>query len=245
MNIEVLPIALSSIEHFRADFLRENRFQFVHDKCHRYGWADTYLFRLDGKDGGYGSVWGRNERKDRDTIFEFYLIPEFRNYSHQVFQEFISATSVKYLESQSNDKFMSPMFHAFSTCSYSEAILFEDALETTYHIPGSDFQSKEETGMRADERRFVMTHGDDVVASGGFLMNYNFPYADIYYDVLESQRRKGYGTLMVQLLKKEVYKLGRVPAARCNVGNIPSKATLLKGGFRICGTLMGGFVINN
>ena len=73
-----------------------------------------------------------------------------------------------------------------------------------------------------------------------YICNYNMPYADIYYEVNEQYRRKGYGTLMVQELKKAAYLLGRLPAARCNINNYLSKATLLKAGFVICGHILTG-----
>jgi hypothetical protein len=78
------------------------------------------------------------------------------------------------------------------------------------------------------------------VASGGFMLNYNFPYADIYMDVKEPFRRMGFGSLIVQELKKEIYLMQRIPAARCNINNKASKATLLKAGFKVCGGILKG-----
>ncbi len=54
-------------------------------------------------------------------------------------------------------------------------------------------------------------------------------------EVKEDSRRKGYGAYILQELKKESYKSGRIPAARCNIINKVSKATLLKAGLRVCG----------
>lgn len=72
------------------------------------------------------------------------------------------------------------------------------------------------------------------------MLNYNFPYADIYMQVNEPFRRKGLGSFLVQELKAEAYRIGRVPAARCNIDNKISKATLLKAGFKICGFRLKG-----
>jgi RimJ/RimL family protein N-acetyltransferase len=80
----------------------------------------------------------------------------------------------------------------------------------------------------------------EVVATGGFVWNYNFNYIDVYYEVNEAHRKKGFGSLIVQELKKEAYRLGRVPAARCNVNNIASQRTLIRGGMRICGHMLVG-----
>jgi RimJ/RimL family protein N-acetyltransferase len=78
------------------------------------------------------------------------------------------------------------------------------------------------------------------MATGGFMLNYNHPFADIYMDVKEEFRQRGLGSLMVQELKKEIYKAHRVPAARCNIKNTISRATLIKAGFRLCGYLLEG-----
>jgi hypothetical protein len=73
-----------------------------------------------------------------------------------------------------------------------------------------------------------LEHTGQIVASGGYVRNYNFPYIDMYYEVKEDHRKKGFGSLFTQELKREAYRLKRVPAARCNVKNNASKATLLK-----------------
>jgi hypothetical protein len=61
--------------------------------------------------------------------------------------------------------------------------------------------------------------------------------------VNENHRRKGFGTLIAQELKKAAYAMNRVPAARCNIHNGISKSTLLKAGFRVCGWMLSGDVI--
>ncbi|HEY8896859.1 MAG TPA: GNAT family N-acetyltransferase, partial [Niastella sp.] len=73
---------------------------------------------------------------------------------------------------------------------------------------------------------------------------YNFPYADIYMDVKENCRQQGLGSLIVQELKKEIYRIGRVPAARCGISNNASKATLIKAGLRPCGFRLKGEIKN-
>lgn len=66
---------------------------------------------------------------------------------------------------------------------------------------------------------------------------------DIYYEVNESYRRRGYGSYMLQELKKAAYEMQRVPAARCNIKNNISKAALLKAGFIVCGHIVSGKII--
>jgi GNAT superfamily N-acetyltransferase len=54
--------------------------------------------------------------------------------------------------------------------------------------------------------------------------------SDIYMDVAESHRRHGFGSYIVQELKRAAYELGAIPAARCNPTNIASRKTLQKAG---------------
>ncbi len=66
------------------------------------------------------------------------------------------------------------------------------------------------------------------------------PYGDVYMEIDEPYRRRGLGAFLVQELKRCCRELGAVPAARCNVGNIPSRQTLQRAGFAPRGhTLIG------
>jgi GNAT superfamily N-acetyltransferase len=130
----------------------------------------------------------------------------------------------------------------------AEAILFLDKTETCLAVPGTTFRRrshddpvfKHSTEPVGD---YVLTLNGEVVATGGFLQHYNHPFADLYMEVREDQRRKGLGSLILQETKKACYRSGRVPAARCNVKNQASKATLLKAGFEIGGYMLVGEVV--
>jgi GNAT superfamily N-acetyltransferase len=243
--MEVAKTTLSTIAHFRKQFLEENNIQFIYDKCHRYGWADTYLFIINSEQVGYGSVWGKNEREDRDAIFEFYLIKNWRHLAEQFFIEFCKSSRAPYIECQSNDRFIYPMFQKFAKNTVTEAILFADDHQTDLYVESTIMESKGQ-GDHPDDRQYVLIHNGEEAGSGGFMLNYNFPYADIYYQIHESHRRRGLGSYLVQELKKEIYKMGRVPAARCNVANAISKLTLLKAGMVVCGLRVNGDIdLNN
>ena len=243
MEIEIIKTGLEEIKAFRVLFLQENNFQFVCDKCHYYGWADTYLFTINGTKAGYGSVWGTHKREDRDAIFEFYLLKPFRKMADLVFPQFHKVSGAIYIESQSNDPLLSSMLYQFSQNINAEAILFKDGFETNLQIPGATFSRKatrESSG--SDEGDYIVTQNDETVAGGGLMLNYNMPFADIYMDVKENFRQQGFGSFIVQELKKEAYRMGRVPAARCNINNYISKATLMKAGFEICGHRLLGSI---
>jgi GNAT superfamily N-acetyltransferase len=88
----------------------------------------------------------------------------------------------------------------------------------------------------------VVEFEGQVAATGGILFHYNRPYGDIYMDVVESCRRRGLGSFLVQELKRVCYEGGKVPAARCDSGNVASRRTLQKAGFVPCGNILSGSV---
>ena len=241
MEIKVSKTALKEIQEFRVLFLQENNFQFVYDKCHRYGWADTYLFTLDGVKVGYAGIWGRNKREDRDAIFEFYIIKPYQKLAGIFFPELHALSGATHIECQSNDPLLTSQLYEHSQNIQAEAILFEDHFQTNFTIPGIHFQKKiAEADSHPDDRAYLLQLNNEVVATGGLMLNYNIPYADIYYDVKASYRQRGFGTFLIQELKREAYLMGRVPSARCNINNRISKATLLKSGLRVCGYRING-----
>jgi len=241
MEIKVTKTQLQEVQPFRVLFLHENNFQFVYNKCHDFGWADTYLFTMDEVKIGYGSVWGKDRREDRDAIFEFYLIKPYRKFSNLVFPGFISTSGAPFIECQSNDSLLSSMLYEYGQNINAEATLFEDQFQTNLHVRGVMFRKqKAEDNVSKDQGEYVLEQNGEVVATGGFVRNYNMPYIDMFYEVRQNFRQKGLGSLMVQELKREAYLMGRVPAARCNITNQKSKATLLKGGLKVCGFILIG-----
>jgi GNAT superfamily N-acetyltransferase len=241
--MQITKTSSQDIADLRKLFLHENNFQFIYDKCHYYGWADAWLFTDKEIKIGYGAVWGTDKREDRDSIFEFYLLPPWRKFSSIIFQQLIAETNATLIECQSNDILLTSMLYEFANGIRAEAILFKDHIQTNLHIAGTHFGKKSgEENKGANIDGFFVEFQNEVVATGGFLLNYNFPYADIYMDVNENYRQKGFGSLIVQELKKEIYKMGRVPAARCNTSNYPSKSTLIKAGFIPCGFRLKGVI---
>jgi GNAT superfamily N-acetyltransferase len=110
------------------------------------------------------------------------------------------------------------------------------------------FRAKEEGDRMFDHKQepegdFVLLWDGEIVGSGGFLLHYNIPFADLYMEVREEYRGKGLGSFLIQEVKRECYLVGRVPAARCNMENVASKATLLKAGLAIAGYMLMGDVV--
>jgi GNAT superfamily N-acetyltransferase len=244
--VAVLKADLARIRPLRALFLREANFQVRYNACHERGWTDSYVLTMSGLDVGYGSIKGA-EIADRDTAFEFFVTPPFRKDASTLFREFLSASNATHIEAQSNDRLMSAMLFEFARNINSDVMLFE-AHATTHHVvPGATFRQR-----RGDDRVFAHTvepPGDFVVeldgeiaGTGGFLLHYNEPFADVYMEVAERHRRKGVGAFLVQEVIKRCYLAGRVPAARCLIENMGSRSTLCKAGMRTCGFLLIGDV---
>jgi len=90
---------------------------------------------------------------------------------------------------------------------------------------------------------WVLEVDGKIVASGDFLCHYNPPYGDIYMSVAESERRKGYGSYLVQEIKKMALEAGKRPTVRCNPNNLISRKTLQKAGFLVVGRLLYGKLV--
>jgi hypothetical protein len=72
------------------------------------------------------------------------------------------------------------------------------------------------------------------------LFHYNPPYGDIYMAVAEPFRRRGYGSFLVQELKRITRHSARVPAAHCNAKKPASRATLQSAGLLPCARVLTG-----
>ena len=88
----------------------------------------------------------------------------------------------------------------------------------------------------------MLEFDDEIVATAGFLLHYNEPFADLYMEVRPDCRRRGFGAFILQEVKKACYLAGRVPAARTGLDNVASRATLQKAGFRVSGFMLVGSV---
>lgn len=244
MTISAVRSKLRDIQALRALFLQETNCQIRYDACHERGWTDSYLLTADGAPIGYGAIKGQ-ETPDRDTVFEFYVTPQFRRRSSDAFRALLAASGATFIECQSNAALLFAMQCEFAQDINSDVVLFEDHAATDLVIPDAVVRRR-----RKDDRVFphgvepagdyVLTLSGDIVATGGFLLHYNPPFADLYMEVREDRRRQGCGSFLLQEVKKACYLAGRVPAARCNLTNSASRATLLKAGLRICGFMLLG-----
>jgi GNAT superfamily N-acetyltransferase len=248
MKIEAIKSTLSEIRSFRDLFLQENHFQIRYNACHERGWSDSWLLLHDGVKIGHGSIKGKEHLGDRDAVFEFFLLPEYRKLASVIFRELLIASGATFIECQSNDLFLTSLLHEFSSNIRSEVVLFEDYMTTDLAVPNVAFRPKvagEQVFIHHLEPvgDYVLEMGGKVVATGGFMLHYNPAFADLYFEVEEKHWRKGLASFLLQEIKKECYRSCRVPAARCSIQNRASRGAMTNAGLRVCGFILEGAVV--
>jgi GNAT superfamily N-acetyltransferase len=199
---------------------------------------------------GYGSVAVGGPWQGTPTAYEFYVVPDHRLHLFELFQALLAASGAVQINAQTNDRLLTTMLHTFASGVTAEATLFHDQVRTSYRPPGALFReptANEAEDIPHDQLKWhgVVEFEGQVAASGGILFHYNRPYGDIYMEVDESFRRRGFGCFIVQELKRVCYEGGRIPAARCGTNNVASRRTLQKAGFVPCGNILQGPVAAN
>ncbi len=250
MQIETRRAEFRDLEAMRDIYRQEMSCQIIHDSIHsRPGWTEEYLLIEGGANVGYGSVAVGGPWKGKPTVYEYYVLPQYRSRIFDLFIALLASSGATMIETQSNDPLLTVMLHTFAQNVTSESILFHDRLTTSHSPPGAIFRraSPEDAAQIVQqqldsEAKWLVAVEDTIVAAGDILFHYNRPYGDIYMKVAEPFRRRGFGSYLVQELKRVCYKGGSVPAARCNPKNIASRKTLQKAGFVPCGHILTGTV---
>jgi GNAT superfamily N-acetyltransferase len=246
VTTQVSPVPLEEILPLRELYRQEMNCQIVHDSLPGRGFGNLFLLRVDGRVAGYGFVMGyRGEPKD--MIKEFYVLPAHRGSSLEMFRRLIETSQARRIEAQTNDVLLTLMLYDCATEITSRTVVFRDALTTSLVVLGATFRQATEADKERIFEHKVEPIGDwlietdgAVAATGGILFHYNVPYGDIFMEVDEPYRRRGYGSYLVQELKRVCYEMGRIPAARCNITNAGSRATLQKAGLFPCARILSG-----
>jgi len=222
----------------RAQFRQEMSCQIVHDSLHtRPGWTSTYALHLDDALAGFGSIAIAGPWRDKPTIFEFYVQHMHRGRAFDLFEAFVESSGARLMEIQSNDTLLAVMLHAYARDIWTERIVFSDQLATALPANGavltqvtSDEEIRLSIAERAGQAEWRLQVEGQSAGNGAILFHYNRPYCDLAMDIAEPFRRRGFGSYLVQQLKRAAYQLGSVPCARCSPDNIASRKTLQKAG---------------
>jgi GNAT superfamily N-acetyltransferase len=247
MALSVIKTELKDILHLRSLFLQQNNFQIRYNACHERGWTDSWLITYNNETIGYGAIKGKENLTDRDTVFEFYILPAFQKAASAAFLAILQASKASFIKCQSNDVLLTSLLYQYGENINANVILFADHFSSTFKTDATLFRRRNDSDFIFEHTSepvgdFVLEVNKQVMATGGFLLHYNMPFADLYMEVEENYRKKGLGIFLIQELKKQCYLTGRVPAARCDIDNIASRATLEKAGMKIAGHMLVGQV---
>jgi GNAT superfamily N-acetyltransferase len=251
MAVSATIVCMDDMHPWRDLYRQEMNCQIIHDSIHgRPGWTIEYLLQVNGTTAGYGSIAVSGPWKDRPTVYEFFLTPQYRSRSFDLFEALLAASGAVAIEVQSNDALITVMLHTYAENIESEAILYHDKLTTAHSPAGVVFRhaTPEDVSRFSPHQEgadWLIEAEGQIAGTGGILFHYNRPYGDIYMEVAETFRRRGIGSYLVQELKRVCYEGGSVPGARCNQKNIASRKTLQKAGFVPCGQILSGSVKRN
>lgn len=235
MKVHVSRVEVNDITPLRELHRQAMNCQIVHDSFSRRGFSDPYLIHVEGRLAGYALVANKHYP---DTVDEFHTFPAYRAAALPMFRELLEVSQAKAIRAQTNDRLLVMMLYDCAKEITSEAILFADADTTHLTCPTATLRKDSE-----GECNWVIESEGVAVAKGGVLFHYNPPYGDIYMEVEESHRQRGFGSYLVQELKRIAYETGKIPAARCNVDNVVSRRTLQKAGLLPCGRILLGKVV--
>ena len=205
---------------------------------HERGWADTYLIHNAGSAIGYLSVFGSEDRAERDSIFEYYLLPDFRRSFYEIIKDFLDLKNIIFIETQTNEFLLTSALYECSRWILPQNILFEYGKENNLLVQDAFFRkiTNEDVLFQHSsepEGEFGIEFKNCIVATGGYLHHYNKPYVDLYMEVHPDFRNLGFGSFLIQEIMKDARSHGYIPAARCGMENKASKNTLIKGGMKI------------
>jgi GNAT superfamily N-acetyltransferase len=248
MIISAIAASVEEIVRWRDLYRQEMDCQIVHDSIHaRPGWTEAFRLVADDVMVGYGLVAVSGPWKGKPTIFEYYVLPRFRSHVFELFDALLAASGAQFIETQTNDSQLSIVLLAYGESIECEKIVFHDRLTTDLPANGAilrpvtaDDADQLSAQKLATDAGWLLEFDGTVAATGGILYHYNRPYGDIYMEVAGPFRRRGFGSYLVQELKRVCYEGGSIPAARCSPQNIASRTTLQRAGFVPCGTILVG-----
>jgi hypothetical protein len=239
MDISAVLASAQDILPLRVRYRAEANCQITKDSIHsRPGWARLYLLNVGDRVAGFGSVAIEGPWTDKPTVFEFYVLPEWRGRAFDLFDAFVAAGGPRFFEVQTSDSLLTAMLFTYGCEFVSESVVFRDEITTSLPSQGATLKritTEKESVLcfkaRQGQSEWCIELEAKTVGTGGLTFHYNHPYCDVYMEIAETQRRRGLGAYFVQELKRIAYEMGGIPAARCNPTNIASRRTLQKAGF--------------
>ena len=214
-------------------------------RCPAGGSATCFFFGADDRIAGYGFVMGY-QGEPKDMIREFYVLPPYRGLALPMFRRLIEV-SKRRITVQSNDVLLTLLLYDFAGRDHQRDGRLPRRNDDEPDHPRPTFRPVTDADRERIFEHKVEGVGDwliedagALVATGGIATHYNPPYGDLFMEVDERFRRRGCGSYLIQELKRTCYETGRIPAARCDISNLASRATLQKAGLLPCARLLSG-----
>jgi GNAT superfamily N-acetyltransferase len=250
MQPRATEVSAAAIQPWRARYRAEMDCLICQDGAHsREGWVRPYLLHLGETVAGYGAVLVQKPWRDRPTLFEFYLDPAHRGQMSECFAALLAASAATGIRAQTDDPPLAAMLADLGRDIVTEKLVFRDERTTALPTNGATFRplaAGEKEGVFEHKREpvgeWALEVAGTVVATGGLSHRVNPPYGEIFMEVAGPFRRRGFGSYLVQELKRVCRGENGIPGARCDPDNLPSRQTLQKAGFAPCAELRSGTV---
>lgn len=248
MTIQVRRAEFEEVKEVRRLYREATHCRILYASILPRGLADPYLILVDGRVGGYGGVWNSTDSQGR--VMEFYTLPDARAAALPMFRELLAVSQATGIEAQTDIPLLTLMLFDCAQNISSDTLLFEDAVTTHLLCPDGALRQvrpEDVQGIFAHQREplvgeWMIEVDGRAVATGGASLHDNPPFGDVFMEVAEPYRRRGYGSYLVQEVKRICYERGRKPVSRCRVSNVASRLTLQKAGFLPCACLLVGEV---
>lgn len=228
------------ITAMRDAFCKEANCQIVRYSYLDRGFAYPMIVEEGGKVVAYGAI---GVTGDESTLVEFYAQGRKATDFDELAKFFLQVTRVPMIEAQTNMPSMLALAERFGADIVLGPTLFENGSEAGLVNPGALFRPYQATDVIFPHNLepvgdWVIESEGVIVATGGFFTHYNPPFADLYMEVMPAARRKGYGSYLLESLRRVCLDLGLMPAARCDHDNEASRRCLVRSGMQVCGHLV-------
>src|SRR5262249_28926320 len=132
----VQRVELRDIQSMRDIYRHEMHCQIMFDSIHtRPGWSHEYLITEGESKLGYGSVAVSGPWQAKPTVYELFVLPQYRTHIFDAFVALLRSTGATAIETQSNAGLLTVMLLTFAPTVASESILFHDKVTTVHVLP--------------------------------------------------------------------------------------------------------------
>jgi GNAT superfamily N-acetyltransferase len=247
-GIQLTFVDSDALPDLRIRYRQAMATQIVHDLIHtRSGWTKNVLITIEGQRAGFATIAQGGPWRTANALLEFWLTPEFTSQTLRVFQDLRAFDPFPAYEFQTIQTLSISLVWTYAETITCEKIVLRDRQTTAHRQPELRLQARTSPDsirhaieVRSGGGEWDLMYGDEVVGKGGVLFHYNPPFGDVYMEIGESHRNRGWGRFLIQELKRECYAFGQIPAARTSPENHASFVSLCHAGFEPSSQILVG-----